>query len=175
MADITLVKQPGQIPEADREAARRVLFGIVDGLGERGRRQWRRFVNGLMRLEPGEMVEIRTHRERIGWYHRKHMVLEVQVFEAQERFEQFKAFRDWLKIGAGHCEWVPGPKGAVVPIPKSIAYSELGQDEMEEFHTNAIAFLRSPHALKVMWPKASPEQREGGMETLLDSFGSFAQ
>jgi hypothetical protein len=40
-----------------------------------------------MKLEPGEIVEIRTHQERIGWYHRKHMALEQRVFEAQEKFE----------------------------------------------------------------------------------------
>jgi len=43
MPDITLVRQDAEaIPEQDAAVARRVIFGIVDGLGERGRRQWRR-------------------------------------------------------------------------------------------------------------------------------------
>jgi hypothetical protein len=38
MAEITLVRQPGaEIPEAARLAARDVLFGIIDGLGEQER------------------------------------------------------------------------------------------------------------------------------------------
>lgn len=48
MTDITLVRQVGvEITDSDREAARRVIFGIVDGLGDVGRKQWRRFWNGI--------------------------------------------------------------------------------------------------------------------------------
>ena len=40
MADITLVRQqPVQASEQEKEAARRMIFGMVDGLGERGRKQ----------------------------------------------------------------------------------------------------------------------------------------
>ena len=37
----------------DAEAARRVFFGIVDGLGERGRKQWRHLspVNRITMIE----------------------------------------------------------------------------------------------------------------------------
>jgi len=128
MSEITLVKQHAtEIPEADRLAARRVLFGLVDGLGEVNRKAWRRFVNGLMRLEPGEMVEIKTHKERVGWFHRKHMALEQRIFESQERFDTFNAFRVWLKVGGGFVDWFPGPKGGVIPVPKSISYAKLEQ------------------------------------------------
>lgn len=176
MAEITLCRQPGQASPSDddKAAARRVLFGFVDGLGETNKKAWRRFVNGLLRLEPGEIVDIITHRERIGWYHRKHFAMEAAVFDAQERFEHYEQWRAWVKMGAGHCDWVPGPKGAVVPVPRSISYAKLGQDEMEEFHSAAVAFLRTPHALKVMWPKASPEVAAQGLEDLLESFGAFA-
>lgn len=171
MSDITLVKQhPAEIPKADADAARRVLFGIVDGLGERGKKQWRRFVNGLLRLEPGEMVDIKTHKARLGWYHRKHMAMEQSVFEAQERFEMFEQFRNWIKVGAGFVDWHPGPKGGVVPIPKSIAYDKLEQAEMEEFHENVVTFLRQPHAIKTLWPKVPPIDRELAIEAVLTTF-----
>lgn len=170
MADIQLVRQPKtEVSEADREATRRVLFAHIDGLGERGKKQWRRFINGLLKLEPGEVVQIKTHRERLGWFHRKHMKLETRVFEEQERFEDFAAFRAWLKVGAGHVDWYPGPKGGVVPVPKSIAYPKLEQQAMEEFHTAAIAFLRQPHALKVLWPHSPVEQRQRAIEAILSA------
>ena len=172
MSDITLVRQqPTDIPEADKEAARRVLFGIVDGLGERGRRQWRRFVNGLLRLEPGEMVDIQTHKARSGPFHRRHMVMETAFFEAQERFELFEPFRDWLKVGAGHVDWFPGPKGGVFPVPRSIAFSKLEEDDMREFHVNAVAFLRTEHAQKTLWRHLSPAARGEMVETILAGFG----
>ncbi len=172
MSEITLVKQqPTEIPEADREAARRVLFGLVDGLGERGRKQWRRFVAGLMRLEPGEMVEIRTHKERSGPFHRRHMALEQRVFEAQEKFDQFEAFRTWLKVGSGFVDWHPGPKGGVIPVPRSISYARLEDDEMRQVHDDMVAFLRTEHAGRTLWRHLETAQRTDMIEAILGEFG----
>jgi len=171
MTEIILVKQhPGEIPSAERDAARRVLFGAIDGLGEQGKKQWRRFINGLFRLEPGEMVEIRTHRERLGWFHRKHMKLETRVFEEQEKFDQFEVFRTWLKVGSGFVTWHPGPKGGVIPVPKSISYARLEQGEMEQVHADIVAFLRTEHAVKTLWPKLPPLQRGDAIEAVLAEF-----
>lgn len=172
MAQITIVRQQtGDLPEADREAARRVIFGYVDGLGERGKKQWRRLWNQMLKLEPGEMLGIQTHKARIGWFHRKHMALESKVFEAQERFEGFDAFRAWMKVGAGFVEWYPGPKGGVIPVPKSISYAELEQQDMEAFHEAAVAFLRQPRAIKTLWPHLPPARGSEMLETVLGGFG----
>lgn len=172
MADITLVRQQAaEIPEPARVAAREVLFGIVDGLGEQGKRQWRRFFNRLMKLEPGEIVEIKTHQERIGWFHRKHMALEQRVFEAQEKFEQFEQFRTWLKVGSGFVDWLPGPKGGVIPVPRSISYARLEQGEMEQVHADIVAFLRTEHAGRTLWKHLSVTQRIEQIEFLLAQFG----
>lgn len=172
MAEITLVRQgPAEIPEPARAAAREVLFGLIDGLGERGKKQWRRFFNSLMRLEPGEMVEIKTHQERIGWYHRKHMALEQRVFEAQERFETFEQFRTWLKVGSGFVDWLPGPKGGVIPVPKSISYAKLEQGDMERVHEDIVAFLRTEHAGRTLWKHLTDAQRIEQIEFLLAGFG----
>lgn len=171
MSDITLVRQQtGPITDADKEAARRVFFGFVDGLGERGQKQWRRFVNGLLRLEPGEMVDIKTHKARSGPFHRRHMAMEQRIFEAQERFEVFKGFRDWLKVGAGHCDWYPGPRGGVFPVPKSIAYDQIEEDDMREFHESVVAFLRTEHAGRTLWKHLSATQRIEQIEFLLAGF-----
>lgn len=172
MADITLVRQEDtELTAAEKEAARKVFFGVVDGLGERGRKQWRRFWNGLLRLEPGEMVVIKTVKPRSGPFHRRHMAMEQRLFEAQERFSSFEQFRNWLKTGAGHCDWIPGPRGAVMPVPRSIAYDQLEDDEMREFHDHAVAFLREDHACKVLWPHLSPTARIEMIEGILSNFG----
>lgn len=171
MAEITLVRQnPCEISEADRDAARRVLFGLVDGLGELGKKQWRRFFNGLMRLEPGEMVEIRTHKERTGWYHRKHMALEQMVFESQEKFTEFETFRTWLKVGSGFVDWHAGPKGGVIPVPKSLSYAKLEQGEMETVHDNMVQFLRTEHAGKTLWKHLDAQRRIDMIEMILAGF-----
>lgn len=171
MADIILVRQHDvQLSEEDKAVARRVIFGIVDGLGEKGRKQWRRLWNGLLRLEPGEMVEIKTNQQRLGWYHRKHMALEAALFESQERFENFEGFRDWLKVGAGHCEWYPGPRGGVFPVPKSTSYAKLEQADMEKFHDEAVAFLRSDHAGRTLWKHLDQPGRIDMIEGILSLF-----
>jgi hypothetical protein len=172
MAEILLVRQHDlHLTDDEKAAARKVIFGAVDGLGERGRKQWRRLWNGLLRLEPGEMVEIKTHQQRLGWYHRKHMALETRVFEAQERFENFEGFRDWLKVGAGFCDWYPGPKGGVFPVPKTIQYSKVEQGEFEQFHADAVEFLRSDHAGKTLWKHLSTPARIDMIEGILWGFG----
>lgn len=171
MPDITLVRQDAEaIPEQDAAVARRVIFGIVDGLGERGRRQWRRLWRRIMALEPGEMIEVSTLQQRLSWYHRKHMALEQALFESQDRFENFKGFRDWLKVGAGHCDWYPGPKGGVFPVPKTISYSELEQGAMEKFHGDTVEFLRTEHAGKTLWKHLSGCDRITMIETILTGF-----
>ena len=172
MSVITLVKQdPTEIAPADREAARRVLFGLVDGLGDKGRKSWRRFVNGLMSLEPGEMVSIITHKARSGPYHRRHMALETAVFEAQEKFENFEQFRNWLKVGSGFCDWVAGAKGGVFPVPKSIAFDMLEEDEMHQVHEDMVKFLRSEHAGRALWKHLTPSARMEMIESILLGFG----
>jgi hypothetical protein len=171
MSAIMLVKQhPAEIPEADKDAARRVLFGLVDGLGDAGRKSWRRFINGLMRLEPGEMVEIITHKARSGPFHRRHMVIETAVFEAQEKFDNFEQFRNWLKVGSGFCDWVAGPKGGVIPVPKSIAFDKLEDGEMRQVHIDMIAFLRTEHAGRALWKHLAPVARTEMIESILLGF-----
>lgn len=172
MTDIVLVRTDSlPISRADAEAARKVLFGQVDGLSAKHKKSWRRLWSWfLKKAEPGEMVEIRTHRDRLGWYHRKHMAMEQAVFESQERFEHFEQFRLWLKVGAGFVDWLPGPKGGVIPVPRSISYAKLGQDDMELVHDDIVRFLRSEHAQKALWRHLAPAGRADMMETLLQEF-----
>lgn len=172
MTEIVLVRSDAApVSENDAEAARRVLFGQIDGLSEQHRKSWRRLWNWFLKsAEPGEMVEIKTHRERLGWFHRKHMAMEQAVFDSQEKFEHFEQFRLWLKVGAGFVEWLPGPKGGVIPVPRSISYAKLEQDAMEKVHADMVAFLRTEHAQKTLWRHLGPEKRAEMMQTLLEGF-----
>ena len=108
-----------------------MIFGIVDGLGEKGRKSWRRFFNGLLKLEPGEVAVITTNRARSGPYHRRHFKIEQTIFESQERFEHFDQYIYWIKVGAGWVTWAAGPSGGVVPIPRSVSYAAADQDDAE--------------------------------------------
>lgn len=171
MAEILLAKFDASLSDQDREVLRRALFGVVDGVDERNRKAWRRFWNGALRKEVGECFSVRTWFPRNGRFHRLHFALEQAVFEAQERFTDFDSgFRPWLKIGAGHVRWLPGPRGGVIPVPLSISYAELDDEAMSEFHGKVIAFLREARPQKVLWPHLAPEKREAMMESILSEF-----
>lgn len=174
MTEIVLVRtSAAPIAKADAEAARRVLFGQVDGLSEQHRKSWRRLWSWfLKKAEPGEMVEIQTHRDRLGWFHRKHMAMEQAVFDSQERFDDFDQFRVWMKTGAGFVTWLPGPRGGVIPVPRSISYAKLEQDAMEKVHDDIVRFLRSAHAQKTLWRHLSEAKRAEMVETVLGGFES---
>jgi hypothetical protein len=99
------------------------------------------------------------------------MALEQRVFEAQEKFESFDQFRVWLKVGSGFVDWLPGPKGGVIPVPKSISYAKLEQGDMEQVHEQIVAFLRTEHAGRTLWKHLSEAQRIEQIEFLLAGFG----
>lgn len=171
MAEIQLVRMPGSstISEADREVVRRVLFGEIDGLGEQGRKAWRRFISGLMRMEPGEMATITTRRQRSGPFHRRHFAIVTALFEAQERFEDDENFIVWLKFGAGWVTWVAGPNGGVVPIPKSVSYAEADDESFRDYHERVMRFLRGPRAARYLWPHLK-DRAEEMMDSVLVGF-----
>ena len=171
MIEVTLVKQlPLALTDAESAVMRRVLFESVNGLSKGDQRGWRRFWNMVVKAEPGEMFSIDTWFPRVGKFHRLHMLMEQRVFQAQERISEFESFRAWLKVGAGFVDWIPGPKGAVMPIPRSIAYRKLDEEGMREFHEACVTFLQTPHAAKVLWPHLVPQTQADMMHAALGEF-----
>ena len=171
MAEVTLVKQlPLALTDGENAIMRRVLFENVNGLSERDKKGWRRFWNAIVKAEPGQVFSIETWFPREGWFHRRHMKMEQEVFQSQERIKEFDHFRAWLKVGAGFVDWLPGPKGGVIPVPRSISYRALDEEGMRTFHDATVAFLREEHAQKVLWPHLNPQQRAEWMETLVGTF-----
>lgn len=172
MTEIVLVRSDAApISEHDAAAARKVLFGQVDGLSEQHRKSWRRLWNWFLKsAEPGEMVEIKTHRERSGPFHRRHFKIEQTLFNSQERFEHFDQYLYWIKVGAGWVIWAAGPSGGVVPIPRSVSYAKAEEDEFQEFHARVMQFLRGPHAARYLWPHLKEGKAEQFMDEILRGF-----
>lgn len=154
----------------EREAATKVLEQSIRGIDEKNHTRWRRFLRHVFSLEDGEIAEIGTRIPRSGPFHRFHMAFEQAVFNAQERFTVFEQFRNWLKIGAGHVVWVPGAKGGIVPLPKSISYAELEEPEMREVHESMFAFMRGEHAAPYLWKHLDADEASNMMESILKEF-----
>lgn len=167
MAAITVMRTDMAMPNLD--GARAFLFDALDGLTEEDRKAWRRFWNRVKKLQPGELVNVEAVMPRSGPYHRRHMKIEASVFDAQERFQQFEQFRNWLKIGAGWVDWCAGPKGGVVPIAKSISYAKADQEEFERYHKAVMEFLRGGHAARFLW-KHLRDGADAMMDRILAGF-----
>lgn len=171
MASIVIAKRTdADLTEQQRVVLREFLFDHIDGLTDNDKQSWRRFWTWIMKAGSGEIFSIDTWTPRNARFHRLHMKMETTVFKAQDRIKSFEQFRTWLKIGAGFVDWMAGPKGGVVPVPRSISYQKCDEEAMRQFHVDAVAFLRSEHATRYLWPHLSAEQAEQMVETLLDRF-----
>ena len=152
MSRVTVIRTDQPMPgEGILSGVRNFLFGLFDGWRSDDKKGWRRIWKRLIDLEPGEFAVIEFVIPRSGAFHRRHMAIINAVFDAQERFEDFDQFWIWLKVGAGWVDWCAGPKGGVVPIPKSVSYRAADQNEFEQYHAKVMAFLRGQHAAPFLW------------------------
>jgi hypothetical protein len=171
MTEIVLAKlSDADLTEQQTSVLRTFLFDHIDGLSDADKKSWRRFWNWIMKSGSGEIFSIETWTPRVGVFHRRHMMIETTVFKAQERISNFEQFRSWLKIGSGFVDWMAGPRGGVVPVPRSISYKKCDEETMRRFHDDAMAFLRTSHAQKYLWPHLTPQQAEEMIETTLARF-----
>jgi hypothetical protein len=171
MSQITIMRTDKAWPFAALvlDAIKDFLFGVIDGFNRDDKRAWRRIWKRIKDMEAGEMLVIDIRMPRSGPFHRRHMAIEQQVFDAQERFQDFEMFRYWLKVGAGWVTWAAGPKGGVVPIPKSISYVSADQEEFSRYHEAVVEFLRGPHAAKFLWRHLGDGSADM-MESILGGF-----
>lgn len=166
--NVTLVrKDTGPVPAAVRACVAQLLEH-VDGLGGPNAGKFGRFLYGLLDLEAGEICELSTRKPRVAWFHRKHMALESALFDAQEVFEHFDQFRDWLKIGAGLCDYFPGING-MVAVPRSIAWDKMEEDDFRVFERDMLHFLRG-RGCGVLWPGMRPAAQIRALEDILVAF-----
>lgn len=129
--------------------------GRLCGMSLEDERQYRRFVNRARSLPGDESLVLSWKAPRSPVFHRRHFALLNRIFDNQEVFVVRRQFRKWGEVGAGHCDWVPGPAGVMVPVPKSIDYESLDDDEFRELHLGVRAFIQSPRGLSTLWPHAN--------------------
>lgn len=171
MPEITLVRTAEPMPsEQELGVIRRFLFGLFKGATDKDDKRWNRFWRMASGKEPGEIFDVETVFPRYTPFHKRHMKIEQDVFNAQDRFKDFDRFRDWLKIGAGFVEWVPGAKGGIVPLPKSISYADTDEQVFREFHANVIDFLRGEHAAPFLWRHLGADKAHEMMDSILQEF-----
>jgi len=144
--------------------------GKLAGLGEKGARQWSRFRRHIDGMGPGETLEFSWDKPRCPGHHRAFFALLSALFDRQEQFDTVDKLRAWVTVGAGECDFVPGPAGRMVALPRSIKFAKLGEPAFIELHLAVVAFLRTEHAQRFLWPMATALQADRAMEEMLQSF-----
>lgn len=155
------------LPKPLVDALSRVLFGWIKGVDAVHDSRWRRLWEHLFhskRINPTLSLYVVT--ERSGQFHARHMAIEGRLFDRQETFVTRAGLRNWLKTGAAFGQFEATPAGLVF-VPASTSYDDCSDDEMREFHEDAMRFLHTPAALATLWPYAPENSRMHGLEDCL--------
>ena len=144
--------------------------GKLEGFGQKGARTWNRFMAAVREMAVGELLSFTYKVPRSPKFHRLHFAMLRDVFEAQEQFADDYQFRKWAEVGAGHADFLPGPTGRMVALPRSIAYDELDDEQFSDVHSAVKSFLRSQHARRFLWPHLEDARGAEMVETILMGF-----
>lgn len=144
--------------------------GKLVGLDEADQRAYGKFIALIKALVPGECVRLAFWIPRSPKFHKRHFAILSAFFKSQEQFDDREQFRMWVQVGSGHCDFVPGPKGRMVALPRSIAWHKLDDAGFTQHHDDMIRFFRSGHFAQFLWPHL-PEHEQGEMvEVILQEF-----
>lgn len=144
--------------------------GKLAGLGESGARAFAKFRAAVDKLDIGETLTFSWKAPRSPQFHRRHFAVLAAMFEQQDQFQDADAFRMWVQVGAGFCDLMPGPKGKPVAMPKSIKWDRLDDVEFAEHHAAVIAFMRSTHFTRFLWPWMTDLQADSMVDGILSEF-----
>lgn len=141
--------------------------GKLQGFGAKGGRSYAKWQRTVREMEIGETLQFSWRKPRSLKFHRMFFGMLGQLFDRQEQFADVDQLRAWLCVGAGFCEFVPGPKGRMVALPKSIAWVSMDDNEFRELVIAVWQFIRTEHAQRFLWPHLEPVQTELTVEELL--------
>lgn len=144
--------------------------GKLAGLGDKGARAWAKFKKRIDGMAVGDTLAFQWHEPRSGPHHRLFFAQLGALFDRQEQFVDPDTLRAWLIVGAGYCDFVPGPGGRTVALPQSIAYHNLDEAEFGELHSKVNAFLRTEHAQRFLWGHLGADKASETVEALLQEF-----
>jgi hypothetical protein len=144
--------------------------GKLTGFSERDKRALGKFRKAIEELAVGEMFTVSAWFPRNPKLHRLHFALINALFEDQEQFDDPEPLRKWLYVGAGYAEFLPGPKGKMVAIPKSVAYDKIDDADFSELHAKVIDFMRTRYCLNFLWPHLEDSKRSSIVELIIGEF-----
>lgn len=144
--------------------------GKLQGFGEKGARAWAKFTGRVASMAVGETLDFEWFEPRSGPHHRLFFGKLGALMDRQEQFDDDDKLRKWLIVGAGYCDFVPGPTGRMVALPQSIAWHKMDEADFSDLHGKVDAFLWTDHARRFLWPHLKDEQTYEVIEQLMQEF-----
>lgn len=129
--------------------------GKLQGFGEKGARAWAKFRARVDGMAIGETLGFSWVEPRSPQHHKFFFKKLAALLERQERFDDEDKLRAWLIVGAGYCDYVPGPDGCMVAIPQSMKWESMDEATFSEVHAQVDAFLWTDQARAFLWPHLS--------------------
>jgi hypothetical protein len=148
----------------------KVEGGRLDGFSQKDKRAYSKFRKAIEELGLGELFTLSVWFARNPKLHRLHFAVINALFEQQEQFDDQETLRKWLYVGAGHADFLPGPKGKMVAIPKSVAYDKIDDADFSELHAKVLDFMRTHHCQSFLWPHLEESKRSLIIEMILKEF-----
>lgn len=144
--------------------------GKLQGHGERGQKAYAKFRRRVEEMQPGDTLHFQWHEPRSPKHHGLFFAKLDALLDRQEQFDTDDKLRAWLTVGAGYCDFVPGPTGRMVALPQSIAWHRLDEADFADLHAKVDAFLWTEHARRFLWPHLSEQQTYDMVDQFLTEF-----
>lgn len=133
--------------------------GKLEGFGDKSRRAYKKFKRVVDELQPGETMAFSYRLPRSPQHHKFFFARMAALAARQESFEDLEHLLVFAKVGAGFVEFMPGPDGRLVAVPKSIAWTSLDESEFAEVNRRIWDFLWTDAAQIALWPHLGRDQR----------------
>lgn len=100
---------------------------------------WERFKRRLKVMKPGQCMRFEWSSPRNPQHHRLLFALIQLITENSEAYRTTEQALVAIKLAAGYFEPVVDPRtGHVVPVPQSISFEKMGQEDFERFYSAAL-------------------------------------
>lgn len=95
----------------------------------------------LKKIGQGELMQCEIKRPRNLSFHRKYFALLTLVFQNQEKYEDFEAFRAEVTMRAGWWEEHKHLSGKISFFPKSISFAKMDENDFSKLYDKTIDVL----------------------------------
>jgi hypothetical protein len=92
----------------------------------------------LARFKVGDAFKASVTMKRNGKHHRLGMMILQAVFDNQDRYTNFDAFLNEIKILTGHCDYHVSMSGQTYFVTKSIDFERMDELEFRRWKNEAI-------------------------------------